>query len=166
MTLSGDIDGAVGSSLGSGWAGVAQQVTNWEWNYKSGTNGVKYPTEGLNTPASITNPAGPGRIVANPCGFFGSTFYLGNTSTRLLGAVTILATTPGEFLGGAFHYPGADGVAGTEGVTYSELNGAAYIVGPEPGTGLLLALGLVGVGGARRCAKSSLIRPLSAPDQE
>jgi hypothetical protein len=64
--------------------------------------------------------------------------------------VTITTDSPGIFLGGAFMYPAADfSGGGTAVLEASPINGAAYTVGspiPEPGTALLVLVGLGGFG--------------------
>ena len=147
MSLAGDINAALGSTLASGWAGAANPVTAWEWNLKEGTsNQVKYPTNGTMTTAAITNPAGPERVLANTYGFFGEVNKFGNGTDKVLGTVTITATQNGTFLGGAFMFPLGDFISGTTGDAFAPIAGASFTVIPEPGTALLMLLGLGGLG--------------------
>ena len=76
---------------------------------------------------------------------------MGDGVPSLVGTVTILADTPGFFYsGGAYLHPGVGSIS-TGGVEYDvTVSGGAYIVGPEPGTALLLMLGLIGLGVAGR----------------
>jgi hypothetical protein len=146
FTLAGDIGAALGSTLGSGWAGVSNLTTGWDWNYKDGGSGlVKFPTNSTITPLPAGNPAGPSRIVANSYGFFG-TNLTANNQVRVIGTVTVTATNTGSFLGGAYMVPLGDFFGGTDGNLNAPIAGASFTVVPEPGTALLMLLGLGGLG--------------------
>ena len=76
-------------------------------------------------------------------------------TTRILGTVTITGTNSGSYLGGGFMFPLGDFICGNNGGGSSDcitapLAGGAFTVIPEPSTGLFLALGLAGIGVARR----------------
>jgi hypothetical protein len=148
MSLAGDITSTLDSNLASDWAGVENEVTGWEWNFVS-PGEVKYPSTGTMTPAFVVYPAGPGRKLASQYGFFpegeGQT---SDGSTRVLGWVTITATTPGDFLGGAFMYPLVDIFGGVDPPNiFSPINGASFTVVAAPAVPALSAsqLALLGI---------------------
>jgi hypothetical protein len=147
FSLTGDILGTLPSTKGSGWLGVENHVSNWQWNYKSGgSNQVKFATNGVITPAITVAPHGPERRLAQSYGIFGETGTTGNGQTKVMGTVTITASTSGSYLGGAFMYPLVDSWNGSAGSEVAPIEGAAFTVIPEPGTALLMLLGLGGLG--------------------
>ena len=148
FTLSGDRVAAPSATQGSGWAGVDNLVSGWSWHYTGAGGKVKFGTNGRVAPALEPAPA-PDQVTG-PYGFFGL-LKTGDGVPSLVGTVTILADTPGgPYSGGAYLHPGV-GTIEFETVPYAvTVSGGDYFVGPEPGTALLLMLGLIGLGVAGR----------------
>jgi len=153
-SLSGDAVGAFGSTLASGWAGVSNVVTSWEWNYTPPGGGkVKMGTNGMVAPLTPPLPT-PGRV----SGGYGWIASLNTPSSRfgdgipaLVGTVTIHADSLGTFQGGAIQYPQVDGFyLGGEGDIAPVSGGSFTVHTPEPSSALLLAAGLGGMVIARR----------------
>ncbi|MDP6980501.1 MAG: hypothetical protein QF570_18190, partial [Myxococcota bacterium] len=70
-SLTGDAGAAVTSSMGSGWAGVSNNVIDWDWHYTPAGGGkVKMGTNGRLLPVAEPLPP-PGRV-AGAYGFFGT----------------------------------------------------------------------------------------------
>ncbi len=147
FSLTGDAGDAVGSSLGSGWANVDNMIVNWEWYYTAMAgdplNQVKMNTNGRITPSPETFP--PPARVAGQYGF-GADPHVGLGTGSMVGTVTIHADTLGAFTGGGYNHPNVDGqfnlgVGGD--IPFTPGN---FTVVPEPGTALLMFLGLGGLG--------------------
>jgi len=146
MSLGGDQAGAlaVPNTSGPTWAGVDQQVAAFDWNYKSGgSKSVKFATNGLIAPTIQTSPLGFGVLSNNG---WNSQNVTGNGNTSIIGTVTILVNTAGSYTGGGFEIGGLDAFFGTAGSEIYISNTAAYSVVPEPGTAVLMVLGLGGLG--------------------
>lgn len=142
FSLTGDLAGALGSAAPA-WAGVANSVTNFDWHYTGGGGKVKFGTNGRVTPAvpPIPTPS----PVSGPYAFFGIS-KTGDGIPALMGTVTIAADTVGVFQGGGIQYPGVDGFGGSSGAGVFSVSGGDFTVVPEPGTALLMVLGLGGLG--------------------
>jgi hypothetical protein len=142
--LTGDAVGAVASpGSGSGWAGVSNMVTNWEWHYEidnkvdMGTNGRFVPFTPFNSP--------PIRVLG-PVGFSAAGGKTGDSIPSLMGTVTIHADTAGVYQGGGFLYPTVDAFVVGGSAQPVTLGLASFTVVPEPGTAVLMLLGLGGLG--------------------
>jgi hypothetical protein len=147
FSLGGDATAARagGPSAGPVWAGVQGTVDNWEWNYKAGGNNtVKFATNGVILPAAQQPGIGTPVLIGN--GFFGQSGLTGNGANSTLGTVTITASAAGSFEGGAFEIVGLDTMEGTSGAEPFISNTFGYSVIPEPGTAILMVLGLGGLG--------------------
>ncbi len=145
-SLTGDAANAVGSTQGCGWCGVDNIVTNWVWHYTPPGGGkMKLGTNGRFTPNATGQASPVGNAVSSAYGFFG-TSKTGDGNPALVGTVTIHATAAGQFQGGGFHLPGVDGFFGSAGASASTISGGEFTVVPEPGTALLMFLGLGGLG--------------------
>jgi len=144
FSITGDAANAVGDAIP--WANTNNLVTAWNWNYKTGTTNVKFATNGLATPAnnaSLTTLPAP---VGIGYGWFGQGIKTGNGNTNIVGTVTITANTIGAFDGGGFFLPGVDGFVVGGIAEASTATAASFTVVPEPGTALLMILGLGGLG--------------------
>ena len=143
-SITGDAAAAVATPVVDWSTDVDHIVTNWEWHYtpagggkvKMGTNGRL----GTNPPAQAV-----GNSVSSPYGFF-ATNKTGDGTPALVGTVTIHATAAGVYQGGGIQYPGVDGFIGSAGTDVTTVSGGAFTVVPEPGTALLMVLGLGGLG--------------------
>lgn len=144
FSLGGDLAATLTTTEALGWPGVENLTTGWAWNYQAGNGNVKFPTNGTIAPTAPATP--PGGTIAQHYGFFEATAKTGNGTTKLLGTVTITATSSGAYLGGGFMADGADSVNGNTGSFVAPYAGAAFTVVPEPGTALLMLLGLGGLG--------------------
>ncbi|MCH7869512.1 MAG: PEP-CTERM sorting domain-containing protein [Myxococcales bacterium] len=143
FTLSGDRDAAPSSTQGSGWAGVDNLVSGWSWNYTASGGRVKFGTNGRVAP--LPAPAPTPDLVTGPYGFFGI-LKVGDGVPSMVGTVTITANTLGSYSGGAYLHPGV-GTIEAFGTAYDvTITGGAFDVVPEPGTALLMMLGLGGLG--------------------
>jgi len=153
-SLTGDAGAAVGSTLGSGWAGVSNIVTNWAWHYTPAGGGkVKMGTNGRLVPGLPAPLPTPDRV-SGVYGFFG-TSKTGDGIPALVGTVTIHGDTFGTYTGGGFQYPGVDGFFGSGGGGTVPVSGGAFtVITPEPNTALLLSLGLAGLSARRRSLRS------------
>ena len=148
-STTGDATGAIGSTAGSGWAGVANVVTNWAWHYTpAGGSKVDMGTNGRIGPLPPALPT-PDRV-SGGYGFGGVGAKTGNGAPSLVGTVTIHADTVGTFEGGGFQDPGVDGFLGSGGGGSVPFSGGDFTVIPEPGTALLMGAGLAGLGIAGR----------------
>ena len=152
FSLAGDFAGqlslAAGNTEANDWPEVKNFVTGWEWNTKSNDNSVvKFPTNGTIAVGDPPNnlDAGPSTRVASHYGFFGKN-NVGVAQTKVIGTVTITANDAGVFLGGGYFQEFVDGVSGTGGNFTDAYAGASFTVIPEPGTALLMLLGLGGLG--------------------
>jgi hypothetical protein len=149
--VTGDVTGAL-ASANPAWAGTANVASNWEWHYTTGALGatggstVKFDTDGriLPAPAAIAGPNGVLPVIGS-YGFFGISKTGANTGS-MVGTVTITADANGVYAGGAFIYPGLDGIFGSQGEVATTVSTAAFTVVPEPGTAVLMLLGLGGLG--------------------
>ena len=142
--VTGDVAGALGSA-NPAWAGTAHVASNWEWHYTNAAK-VKFDTNGTIAPAppAISGPDGTLPVVGS-YGFFGVT-KTGKGVGSMVGTVTITADANGVFAGGGFIYPGLDGIFGSGGEIATTVTTAAFTVVPEPGTAVLMLLGLGGLG--------------------
>ena len=143
-TLSGDI--GVAETENSPFPNTKNLVTNWDWHYTpAGGSKVKMGTNGLVIP-DVAALAPPNPVTAL-YGFVEN--KTGDGIPSLVGTVTITATAVGTYTGGGYLQPGG-GLFGTGSVAdnVTIYGGAFTVVGvvPEPGTVLLLALGLGGLG--------------------
>jgi hypothetical protein len=112
-SLSGDVNGVEDvRTAEDGWPGVANNVTNWEWNYLPRTKLVLPSTDTAVEPAEYRRPIPAPGVVG--LGFFGQN-RTGTGIPSVVGTVTIRANTLGEFEGGAFCIPGLDGLFGSSG---------------------------------------------------
>ena len=143
-SITGDADAAVVTSIANWPADVDHIVTDWEWHYTpAGGSKVKMGTNGRLTPFAPTQDVG--NSVSSPYGFF-ATNKTGDGVPALVGTVTIHASATGIYQGGGFQYPGVDGFIGSAGTDVTTVSGGAFTVVPEPGTALLMVLGLGGLG--------------------
>ena len=143
-SITGDADAAVVTSIANWPSDVDHIVTDWEWHYTpAGGAKVKMGTNGRLTPFAPTQDVG--NSVSSPYGFF-ATNKTGDGTPALVGTVTIHATAAGVYQGGGFQYPGVDGFIGSAGTDVTTVSGGAFTVVPEPGTALLMVLGLGGLG--------------------
>lgn len=156
-TISGDTAAALSSSAVGGWAGVSNDVSDWQWKYSPpGSGTVDFSVASPQSPADYTaiiaNDPFPTPVVVGIGWFSPPTGSSTGTGTpSVIGTVTITADTLGSFQGGAFRYPGVDGFfydgAIEDPVTVVT---ASYVVTPEPGVATLVALGLAGLAGIRK----------------
>ncbi|MBW2293302.1 MAG: PEP-CTERM sorting domain-containing protein [Deltaproteobacteria bacterium] len=161
-SLSSDADAVGANSPNTGYPGVANNVTAWQWNYELGTGSVKFSTNGVIVPADnsliIVNQQNPlpapgvvglGWIDPGVAGF-----RIGTGIPSVVGTVTIAANALGVFAGGAILIPDVDGF-GRSGVLdgTTTFSPASFTVTPEPGTALLLGIGLVGLAAGQRRLK-------------
>ena len=141
-TLSGDILTAETETLP--FPNTQNIVTNWEWNYFAGTGRVKMGTNGRIFVQDFAASLPPGGPVSAFYGFVEN--KTGDGVASLVGTVTIQVTALGEYQGGGYLQPGG-GLFGTATVADNVvINGGAFTVVPEPGTALLMMLGLGGLG--------------------
>ncbi|HIG69598.1 MAG TPA: PEP-CTERM sorting domain-containing protein [Myxococcales bacterium] len=142
--VGGDVTGAL-ASANPAWAGTAHVASNWEWHYTN-ANKVKFDTNGTiaPAPAAIAGPNGVLPVVGS-YGFFG-TNRTGKGVGSMVGTVTITADANGVYQGGGFIYPTLDGIFGSGGEIATTVTTAAFTVVPEPGTAVLMLLGLGGLG--------------------
>jgi hypothetical protein len=142
--VTGDVVGALASS-NPVWAGTSHVASNWEWHYTV-ANKVKFDTNGTIAPAppAIAGPNGVLPVVGS-YGFFGIS-KTGQGVGSMVGTVTVTASANGVFEGGGFIYPGLDGIFGSAGDLGTTVTTAAFTVVPEPGTAVLMLLGLGGLG--------------------
>lgn len=130
------------------WAGVANQVTAWSFNTQFGTfvDTTGDPSSagflGHQPVGSVPSPA-LGGLVIGP----GAVTGLG--ASMLIGTVTIAANTLGTFDGGAVLWNTAQLVDGfvlsSGGADTVTTITSSFTVIPEPGTALLMVLGLGGL---------------------
>jgi len=142
-SLSGDVAGALGDVIP--WANTNNLVTGWTWAYSGGGGKVKFGTNGRLSPkdnSAITTLPTP---VSIGYGWDG-TIRTGDGSTSVVGTVTITANTSGVFDGGGFFLPNVDGFVSGGIDDGSIATAASFTVVPEPGTALLMVLGLGGLG--------------------
>ncbi len=135
----------------------AHTVTQWDWHYTpAGGSKVKMGTNGRHS--VFPPPLGPPGSVVGAFGFFGIA-KTGDGIPAMVGTVTIAVGPgatggisggglglPGVYQGGGIQYPGIDGFLGSGGAESVTITGGSFTVVPEPGTGVMLALGLVLVG--------------------
>jgi hypothetical protein len=145
FSLSADIDEVlvVGPPGGPSWATVQGDVTAWAWNFKAGGfSDVKMSTNGRITPATFTNQG----AVQIGNGFIALPGLTGTGITNTIGTVTVtVGSSGGAFRAGGFEIPGTDGMAaGGVGQPFS-FTTVDYTVVPEPGTAILMVLGLGGL---------------------
>ncbi len=146
FAVTGDEIGGLASNAGIGWAGVANQVTNWSWNFTTLVPTQVDFTGAFGLAQPLTNPNSPPSPVLLGQVALGSFSGLG--ISVLVGTVTIAADTLGTFGGGAIMHnqPVTDSwqtaAAGADPVSFTT---ASFTVIPEPGTALLMVLGLGGL---------------------
>lgn len=141
-SITGDRAGALAGTPAT-WPTTADHiVTGWDWHYTAGGK-VKMGTNGRLVP--FTPAQDVGNSVSSPYGFF-ATNKTGDGVPALVGTVTIQASASGVYQGGGFQYPGVDGFIGSSGTDVTTVSGGAFTVVPEPGTALLMVLGLGGLG--------------------
>ncbi len=147
FSVTGDEAGGLASNAGIGWAGVANQVTNWSWNFSTlvstqvdftGVSGFASP---LLNPSTPPTPGLNGQLALGAFNGFGNSV--------LVGTVTIVADTAGTFRGGAimhnqYNSDSWQTVAGADPVFFTTYSFS--VLGPEPSTALLIVLGLTGLG--------------------
>ena len=143
-SITGDAAAAVVTPVVDWPTDVDHIVTDWEWHYTPAGGGkVKMGTNGrLNTSPP---PQAVGNSVSGPYGFF-ATNKTGDGVPALVGTVTIHASASGVYQGGGIQYTGVDGFIGSAGTDVTTVSGGAFTVVPEPGTALLMVLGLGGLG--------------------
>ncbi len=147
FSVTGDEVGGLASNAGIGWAGVANQVTNWSWNFSTIVSTQVDFTGVFGFASPLVNPSAPptpGLIGQVALGAFSG---LGNSV--LVGTVTIVADTAGTFGGGAIMHNQYDTgswqtAAGADLVSFTTSSFSVLV--PEPGTALLIVLGLAGLG--------------------
>lgn len=143
-SITGDRAGAIAGTPAT-WATTADHiVSGWAWHYTPAGGGkVKMGTNGRLT--EFTPAQAVGNSVSSPYGFF-ATNKTGDGVPALVGTVTIHASASGAYQGGGFQYPGVDGFIGSSGTDVTTVSGGEFTVVPEPGTALLMVLGLGGLG--------------------
>ena len=154
-TLSGDASAMDSDKPRNGYPGVANNLTEWRWNYVSGTGTVDFgvnssivPLDYSQAEANIANPLpAPGLVVVG----WGLQVATGTGIPSIVGTVTIAANTIGAFEGGALLLPGVDGFlrAGLEDTT-ATFSTASFTVASEPSAALLVGIGLVGLAARQR----------------
>jgi hypothetical protein len=142
--VGGDLAGLAIDQGGNGpWPNTDHIVTNWEWAYNSG-NKVDMGTNGRFVPFPEQYPhPNPS---SGPYGFFAQAGKTGDGTPSLVGTVTIHATAVGNYVGGAFVDPIFDGFVNLGVADTPTVTGSAFTVVPEPGTAVLMLLGLGGLG--------------------
>ena len=150
FTLSGDHATANGESVP--FAATAHNVTSWAWHYTkgAGTGGskVNFSTTQRQTPGASGEALPPPGPVTGIYGFLADA--TGSGTTSMVGTVTIVADTNGEYVGGGYIQPFVAAFEAGPGLPDTvTINGGDFTVGtvvPEPGTALLMMLGLGGLG--------------------
>jgi hypothetical protein len=143
--VTGDTAGAAIDQGGNGpWPNTAHVVTNWEWYYTATAKRVDMGTNGKI--AAFTAPYPVGNPTAGSYGFFAQPGKTGDGIPSLVGTVTIHTNALGTYVGGAFVDPVLDGFLNLGGADAVNITGGAFTVVPEPGTAVLMLLGLGGLG--------------------
>lgn len=147
-----DADSIAGGQ--SPYPNVDNVVTGWTYNYKTGSGDVKMATNGLITPTVVNFP--PPVKVSGQYGFGLplTTPVTGNGNTNVVGTVTITADAAGTYLGGGYVGPFEGWGSVSTGADPDTNVGAAFTVIPEPGTAVLMLLGLGGLGVMGRKGRS------------
>jgi hypothetical protein len=144
FSITGDAVNAAADAAAP-WANTNNLVTAWNWNYAKGGK-VEFTTNGFIAPANNSSLTTLPDAAGIGYGWFGQGVKTGDGTTSIVGTVTITANTTGVFDGGAFFIPNVDGFVDGGILVPTTVSTASFTVVPEPGTALLMVLGLGGLG--------------------